>query len=89
MNNALSTIFRRIASEICDETDCDELSRWLSELKQIGYDTNGILRLVGAKQNSRDITVRAIIRLINKANDKKRRALNKRINEIINATKLL
>jgi len=71
MKNQLVKIVKRIANDICSETGSEEISTWLDELSTVDHDTAAAVKLLGAKQNSRDITVRAIIRLINKANRKK------------------
>lgn len=83
MKYMLGKIVRQIARDICDETGSEELTMWLNEIDSVTHDTYKLIRYLGAKQNSRDITVRAIIRMINKANWQKEKARRARINELL------
>lgn len=85
MQYQLANIFRRIASDVCDKTNSDELSNWLTEFSEVTSDVSGWWAKVGAKQNLNDKTVQAIIYLINEANRKKQKAVYKKINELLKA----
>lgn len=84
MQYVLTNNLKNRMGVIAEETGSTELSKWLDEMKVIGYDTKSWLANLGAKDGSSDTTVRAIIHMINKANRLKSKAVYSKAIDLTN-----
>lgn len=84
MQYVLTNNLKNRMGVIAEETGSTELSKWLDEMKVIGYDTKKWLANLGAKDGSSDTTVRAIIHMINKANRLKSKAVYSKAIDLTN-----